>query len=1130
MDWGRIRRLVETHSAAPPSPHLDLSLSEGSHVAIVDDGSAWVVDLIQALRHRSLRPILLQYRPLPRPAPTIDLDLQDPGQFESIVSRLCQLSGALAGILWLNTQPLDWDQHWFPQARAQVLAAIAMAKGVATGEPIPFCYWITAQGGRFGQGADSVDALAVGLESLVHPLRMELPQISFRSIDLDPHTPSDHRAQQILTELAQPDQPFRTAYGWQQGTRVALGVQEIPAPSDHLHLQPGAVVVFAGGARGIGAFCAQALAQQVRGTQIFLGRTTLTDEILALSQLTPAERQTRADAFITAYKADHPGCSPREPREAWRQRTRGIEAAETLNAIRSLGSQADYFALDVRDHGAVLQVLGEIKERYGRPDALIHVAGLGGVETDRMLSRKDWPVVERVVETKVSGAVNLLQVAELMGIPLFVGFGSIASRFGNSGQVDYACANALLAGIVRAHNAQERLPLARIIGWGAWDEVGMAVSGPTKQMLASQGVEFIAPEQGGHLFVQELCAQISPSHPTEVYLSPNWAGLDDLLLQGISIPSAESIDLTLRATPSPALLGPIVDHQPGVSLRAEHELHPRSIPFLDDHRYDGTAWVPAVLGMEVAVEGATQLHPGLQAFALREIRLKKAIRLVRDEPALLITAVQTRSRSGQEVEVAATISGSYKGRTWVFAEMIVVLSSDPTQIARQLQADPSVPPLPTPQSSQLHRWSHGDLYPCAWLPYQVAGPTFQVVESMSLQGHRAEGQLRTQADLSGCLLPITLIDGMFQVYGVAVSTLQGSWSGPPLYIGELSWQPGSATLAQASVTLQIDLADKQHFPLVHICDPQGQVRVRLHRADQGGISLKALSSRQSSAAIRSPAPGPYLGQVIELDPGQSLKAEQRLDPVEDVLLRDHQFNGYVVVPAVYFMEVVVEAAAHLLPDLAPCELRNFQIHQMLHLLRQPQLLRIQAQRIGDNQVQVQVFSRPKTDLKCHAEGIVVQGSAVELGSRSGLDLSRAQVRDRTGLYPHRFPNGPIFQVIERMALGPDHTSQSTLRRAADLPTGCRLPITLLDGAFQVDSATRSGFDRTSGLPKQFGCLRWKAEAIERDAVVCLSSTQDDRTDTPGELCFVDQDHQVILQLSDIILTPPLPYLRSQGRP
>ena len=1122
-----IRRLIETFVSAQPNLDSSLDSLAHQHIAIVDDGSNVVASLIRALRAHQVKVILLQYVSQTRSAPTIDLDLENPHAFEAIVPRLQKISGMMGGILWLQTQPLPWDIHWFSQAQQRLLAVIALAKGLSTSQPVPRLYFITTQGGRFGQlPGQTVDALALGLEALVHPLRMEMPQISFRSIDLDPQASADQQSQQILTELAQPDQAFRTAYGWHQGARAALGMREMPSPIALPPLAPGSVVIFAGGARGIGAICAKALAQQVRGTLIFLGRTPLSEEVISLSRLSAADRKARQEAFIKAYKAEHPDCSPREPREAWRQRTRGVEAAETLAAIQALGSETDYFSLDVRDLEAVRQVLSQIRDRYGRPDVIVHVAGLGGAETDRMLSRKEWSVIEQVIETKVRGAVNLLQVAEWMEIPLFVGFGSIASRFGNSGQVDYACANGLLAGIVRAHNAQGKKPVARVIGWGAWDEVGMAVSGPTKQMLAAQGVEFIAPQVGGQIFLRELAAQLSPSHPAEIYLSPHWAGLDELLRQ-----AQPSVQLgpqpDVRSSGDPVLMGEIVAHQPGEWLRAEHELYPRSIPFLDHHRYDGTAWVPAVMAMEVAVEAASQLHPDHQAFALRDLLLKKAIRLVRDEPALLITEVRAHSSSGQERQVKATVSGSYKGRTWVFAEMIVVLTADPTPINHQLQDDPSVFASTPPQTTDTLHWCRSDLYPCQWLPYQVAGPTFQVVESMSLQGNRAQGQMHTQADLSGCLLPITLIDGMFQIYGVAVSTLQGSWSGPPLYIGELRWRPGSAAVQTASVALRINLEDRQNFPLVHIFDPQGQVIVRLQRADQGGISLKALSSRTPSASL---PPSPYLSQVIELDPGQTLKAEHRLDPEGDVLLRDHQLNGYIVVPAVYFMEVAVEAAAYLLPDPAPGELREFQIHQMLHLLKNPQTLLIQAQRIAAHQVRVQLFSRPKVDLKLHAEGIVIQGCSLDLGHRSGLDLRQAQLRDRSGLYPHRFPNGPIFQVIEHMALRPDHTAQATLRRQADLPPGCRLPLTLLDGAFQVDSATRSGFDRTSGLPKRLGCLRWIPEGIEHDTVVCLASTQDERTDTPGELCFVDEDHKVILHLSDIILTPPLPYLRSQRRP
>jgi NAD(P)-dependent dehydrogenase (short-subunit alcohol dehydrogenase family) len=731
MSLTKIRRLTETAIAEPPVQISERTDLQGQHLLLVDDGSPLIDALVEVLRTAGAWVIILQSHPWQRKAPTVPLG-DAPEAVEAVVQRIQQVANGLQGVLFVHTTRIPLDQKWWTQTEQRILTAIAVARAISLNSDCPprFFYFVTAQGGRFAlQGDAWTDALATGLEGLVHPLRMEMTKTSFRSIDLDPATSLLEQAQQVVLEIAQPDQPFRTVYGWQKGDRAALSVREIAAASSSLQLTQDAVVVFAGGARGIGAICATALAQKVPCRIIFLGRTALTPEIYALSDLSEAERKVKGDEMMRAYKAEHPGCSPREPRDWWRKYLRAVEAVDTLKQLQALGAVIEYHAVDVRDHSAVTQILRTIRDRYQRLDVVVHVAGLGGVETDRMLSRKEWSVIRSVVETKVAGAINLLQAAEAAQASLFVGFGSIASRFGNSGQVDYAAANALLVGLVRVHNARGVLPVARVIAWGAWDGVGMAVSGPTKDVLQAHGVEFIAPEQGGLSFLGELGPTLSPASPAEVYISPNWAGLDELLQREASLLSPVAADTDVRS-----LLGEVTQHTPGVSLRAEHCLQAKEISFLDHHRYDGTAWVPAVMGMEVAVEGAARLCPQQQPFALRNIRLKKAVRLVRDEPVLLITEVKVEEERARETQVQATVSAQYKDRTWVFAEMQVILSGDPEVIQQGLDDRHHHHPQ-TPlalESGELIHWTQEQLYPCEWLRFQTYGSTFQVLQDLHL--------------------------------------------------------------------------------------------------------------------------------------------------------------------------------------------------------------------------------------------------------------------------------------------------------------------------------------------------------------------------------------------------------------
>jgi NAD(P)-dependent dehydrogenase (short-subunit alcohol dehydrogenase family) len=938
-----------------------------------------------------------------------------------------------------------------------------------------------------------------------------MPKTSFRSIDLDPNTPAADQAQQLWVELAQPNQPYQSSYGWRDGERTALSVKAIDLnTSNALVFDRASVVVFAGGARGIGAVCAKALAAQTGCTIVFLGRTPLTSEIWELSRLSESELKQKADAFAKAFKAANPGCPPRAPREAWKKKQQALEAIETLNSLKNNGSDADYFAVDVRDRAALLQAFQDIQRRFQRIDVVVHVAGLGGVDTDRMLLRKDWETIHQVLETKVIGALHILKAAEATGVKLFLGFGSIASRFGNTGQVDYAAANGLLTGLARAHNATGKLPTARVLAWGAWDGVGMAVSGPTKEMLLAYGLKFIAPDQGAACFLTELTA--SPATPAELYLTPKWSALTDLLDQ-------QAQGLTETA-PKTTLLGTVVQHRSHDYLKAEHRLESHAIPFLDHHRYDGTAWVPAVMGVEVAVEAAASLFPDLQAIAVQQLTLKKAVRLVRDEPVELITEVRALPNGASEQQVHAIVSARFKGREWVFAEMTVLMAQSPAQYKISGNA---VPNQALNEGESTYQ-SHSDLYPSEWLRYHAHGQTFQVLDSLTLQCDvgQAQGRMIQTMPLKDYYTPLTLIDGGFQAYSCLVSTAQKSWSGPPLRIGEIRWLPESLNLARAHFDIQIQ-PDVPSNSTVQLFDAQGHCLLRIQDLDFGGTSLSTSTpSRSPASAIATP----YLGNILSVVPGQTLYAEQRLDAEAEVMLSDHKFPFLntlsVFVPAVYFLEVAVEAAAYLNPQAPPVEVQNFHVHRALNFLKEPPTLMIEAEGVAPGKTHVRMSTRKGDKVMLHAEAWVIHGSFSPLPRFIPPELTVQEVRPKEMLYPFRFPNGFVFQVIDEMVLGEGHRSRSQLQLTKALKPGHWLPASLLDGAFQVDSATRSGFNRHSGLPKTFASLRWVPQVNQLSSVQCFSSTGSEATDSPGDLYFLDEDQNVVLHMHGIILTPVIP--------
>ena len=140
----------------------------------------------------------------------------------------------------------------------------------------------------------------------------------------------------------------------------------------------------------------------------------------------------------------------------------------------------------------------EWRGRYGDPVGLIHGAGL---IKDKLIRHKTIESFDRVLGTKLDGALNLIRLVRPDALKFTALFSSIAGRFGNVGQSDYAAANEILNKL--AHWLDRRWP-GRVLSviWGPWSGVGMVSQ--LESHLGRQGLGMISPEVGRSLLIDEL--------------------------------------------------------------------------------------------------------------------------------------------------------------------------------------------------------------------------------------------------------------------------------------------------------------------------------------------------------------------------------------------------------------------------------------------------------------------------------------------------------------------------------------------------------------------------------------------------------------------------------------------------
>ncbi len=103
--------------------------------------------------------------------------------------------------------------------------------------------------------------------------------------------------------------------------------------------------------------------------------------------------------------------------------------------------------------------------------------------------------------TKLDGALNLVRLVRPEALKFAVLFSSIAGRFGNVGQSDYAAANEILNKL--ALWLDRRWP-GRVVSaiWGPWSGVGMVSQ--LESHLGRRGLGMIAPDVGRGLLIDEL--------------------------------------------------------------------------------------------------------------------------------------------------------------------------------------------------------------------------------------------------------------------------------------------------------------------------------------------------------------------------------------------------------------------------------------------------------------------------------------------------------------------------------------------------------------------------------------------------------------------------------------------------
>ncbi|MGH1345637.1 MAG: SDR family oxidoreductase, partial [Nannocystales bacterium] len=468
-------------------------------------------------------------------------------------------------------------------------SAFARAKALCQATQPSLLVTVQDTGGAFGtRGIQPSQAWASGLTGLARTANQEWEQASIKAIDV-------HRANRapaavaeaIVHELLEGGNELDVGLSADGSRCVLRSVSEAVEPGA-MPLPEDAVIVASGGARGVTAATLIKLAAQGSYRFALLGRTALAEE--------SAQTQGASDdaslkrALLQEAKAGGEAVTPASLGARAKALLAAREVRATLDAITAAGSTAAYIPVSVTDAPALTAALDQVRSRWGRIDAVVHAAG---VLADRRIEDKTPEQFESVFSTKVAGLRGLLEATSGDELKLLVMFSSVAARYGNTGQVDYAMANEVLNKVAWSYAAQHPNCRVKSLGWGPWK--GGMVTPQLEQHFAAMGVSLIPLEVGAQMMLDEI------RHG-----------------------AADTVELVLGGAPAEGAFAPASSDD---ALRVDVVVDRKSHPFLLDHSIAGTPVVPVAFAVEWFSRAARAACPELQLAGLRDVSVLRGIPL-----------------------------------------------------------------------------------------------------------------------------------------------------------------------------------------------------------------------------------------------------------------------------------------------------------------------------------------------------------------------------------------------------------------------------------------------------------------------------------------------------------------------
>ena len=637
---------------------IEESLELSGTVVVTDDGWGIAEELCTLLEARGLAAIRVGFESEIR-----DMSIQvegtrtvlraDPANIEHIALVGEELNKSkICGVIHLAALKLagvEWEEDTYPSSQISLAAhgwfsLLKQLGGQLATIDSGIVASVTTLDGRHGNKGELFNSIQCSASGVTKSYSFEQPHLRTRALDLHPEIVLDavHAAEIIDNDLFAIGGDVEIGID-RDGRRWTLVAFDEQLESEREPLVKKDTWLVSGGGSGVTAASiigVAAASTDANAHFILLGRSTLIEE--AQTWIDWSDEQLSARKMLLreemVAQSEDSKVTMVEWNKEWQKYTRSRDVFITLDKIEKTGNKARYHSIDVMDLPAMKELGSSLKRKI---TGVVHGAGL---EDSKLVADKSHEIFDRVVRVKLDGWKSLMSAVEASGtkaLKFAACFTSVAGRFGNGGQTDYAAANSVLDAEMARLSASGQCR-AVAIAWTGWQDVGMATRGSIEAVFAAAGIETLDVATGVEIFVDEAL-----SGGKRRVLGCGSLGLMDRFDSFREAPLRLPGEMAaIIADPARfPLIDKVLSIDEESNLVTETTLSTEVHPFLIDHAIEGVPYHPGVMAMEMFAENALLLKPSTCLAGFEEVSFGLPVKLLKEHLKVRIEANHERQEN-----------------------------------------------------------------------------------------------------------------------------------------------------------------------------------------------------------------------------------------------------------------------------------------------------------------------------------------------------------------------------------------------------------------------------------------------------------------------------------------------------